>query len=129
MRASRLGRYSWTMFDWANQPFYTLIMTFVFSVYFTDVFIIGENGKKLSGGQRQRISLARSLYYEPQMLILDEATNSLDRNTEFNIINDVFKLDYKPIILLISHQKEIINKCNIAYKILDGKIEKLNLNK
>ena len=44
MRASRLGRYSWTMFDWANQPFYTLIMTFVFSVYFTDVFIIGENG-------------------------------------------------------------------------------------
>ena len=44
MRASRLGRYSWTMFDWANQPFYTLIMTFVFSVYFTDVFIVGEDG-------------------------------------------------------------------------------------
>ena len=37
MRASRLSRYSWTMFDFANQPFYTLIMTFVFSVYFTDV--------------------------------------------------------------------------------------------
>ena len=44
MRASRLGRYSWTMFDWANQPFYTLIMTFVFSVYFTDVFIVGDDG-------------------------------------------------------------------------------------
>ena len=44
MRASKLGRYSWTMFDWANQPFYTLIMTFVFSVYFTDVFIAGEDG-------------------------------------------------------------------------------------
>ncbi len=44
MRASRLGRYSWTMFDWANQPFYTLIMTFVFSVYFTDVFITDGNG-------------------------------------------------------------------------------------
>ena len=44
MRASKLGRYSWTMFDWANQPFYTLIMTFVFSVYFTDVFIVGEDG-------------------------------------------------------------------------------------
>ena len=38
MRASKLSRYSWTMFDFANQPFYTLIMTFVFSVYFTDVF-------------------------------------------------------------------------------------------
>ena len=44
MRASKLGRYSWTMFDWANQPFYTLIMTFVFSVYFTDVFIAGDDG-------------------------------------------------------------------------------------
>ncbi len=44
MRASRLSRYSWTMFDFANQPFYTLIMTFVFSVYFTDIFITGEDG-------------------------------------------------------------------------------------
>jgi len=43
-RASRLGRLSWTMFDWANQPFYTLIMTFVFAVYFTDVFIAGGDG-------------------------------------------------------------------------------------
>ena len=39
MRASRLGRYSWAMFDWANQPFYTLITTFVFSYYFSQVFI------------------------------------------------------------------------------------------
>ena len=44
LRASRLGRLSWTMFDWANQPFYTLIMTFVFAVYFTDVFITGDDG-------------------------------------------------------------------------------------
>ena len=43
-RASRLGRLSWTMFDWANQPFYTIIMTFVFAVYFTDVFITGDDG-------------------------------------------------------------------------------------
>ena len=44
MRATKLGRISWTMFDWANQPFYTLIMTFVFAVYFTDVFIPGDDG-------------------------------------------------------------------------------------
>lgn len=44
MRATKLGRLSWTMFDWANQPFYTLIMTFVFAVYFTDVFIPGDDG-------------------------------------------------------------------------------------
>ena len=44
IRASRIGRLSWTMFDWANQPFYTLIMTFVFGVYFADVFITGDDG-------------------------------------------------------------------------------------
>ena len=44
LRASRLGRLSWTMFDWANQPFYTLIMTFVFGVYFAEVFITGDDG-------------------------------------------------------------------------------------
>ena len=44
MRASKLSRDSWTMFDFANQPFYTLIMTFVFSVYCTDVFITGDEG-------------------------------------------------------------------------------------
>ena len=44
MRASKLARYSWTMFDFANQPYYTLVMTFVFSVYFTDVFIVGADG-------------------------------------------------------------------------------------
>ena len=47
MRASKLARYSWTMFDFANQPYYTLIMTFVFSVYFTDVFIVGADGAQM----------------------------------------------------------------------------------
>ena len=50
MRASRLGRYSWTMFDWANQPFYTLITTFVFSYYFSQVFIADDvRGPELWG--------------------------------------------------------------------------------
>ena len=42
-RASRVGRLSWTMFDWANQPFYTLIKPFVFGVSFADVFISGDD--------------------------------------------------------------------------------------
>jgi len=85
-------------------------------------FIIGENGKKLSGGQRQRISLARSLYYEPQMLIMDEATNSLEEKKENEIFYEIFEIDYKPIILVTSHKKEIINKCKIIYKIINGNI-------
>ena len=51
---------------------------------------IGENGSKLSGGQKQRISLARLLYQNPKLVILDEATNSLDRNRELEIYKNVF---------------------------------------
>ena len=65
---------------------------------------IGENGSKLSGGQKQRISLARLLYQNPKLVILDEATNSLDRNSELEIYKNVFNWGKnEKIFICISH--------------------------
>ncbi len=74
-----------------------------FSPNFTES-TIGENGSKLSGGQKQRISLARLLYQNPKLIILDEATNSLDRKSELEIYKNVFNWGQnEKIFICISH--------------------------
>jgi len=84
---------------------------------------IGERGKRISGGQGQRIGLGRALYRKPQFLILDEATNSLDNKIEKKILNKIFKLKEKTIIL-ITHKKELLKYCDRVInlnKILNSK--------
>ena len=65
---------------------------------------VGEFGDRLSGGQRQRIAIARSLYNNPKILILDEFTNFLDSSTEKEIINEVNALKGKKTIIMITHR-------------------------
>ena len=67
---------------------------------------MGERGIQISGGQKQRIGLARAFYKEFDILILDEATNSLDTKNEENFLKDVFKLKSKKTIILISHKNQ-----------------------
>lgn len=82
---------------------------------------VGENGTKLSGGQAQRIALARLFYLNKKIIILDEATSSLDFNTELKIINSLKALDSTYTIILITHRKEILKICS---RIIN--IEKIN---
>lgn len=83
---------------------------------------VGDNGVKLSGGQRQRIGLARAFYRDPEFLILDEATNALDHQTEAQVLN--LLRDYHPncMILMISHRIQSLNRCDYIYLLKDGEV-------
>lgn len=81
---------------------------------------IGENGSKLSGGQIQRISIARALYTNPQILILDEITSSLDVNTEEEIINVIKNLKGEKTIILITHRLNMLKVCDDVFELNDG---------
>ena len=83
--------------------------------------IIGERGTRLSGGQRQRIGIARALYNNPKVLILDEATSSLDNQTEQAVMDAVNNLSKDITIILIAHRLNILKNCDIIFKLEKGK--------
>ena len=83
---------------------------------------LGERGIKISGGQIQRIGIARALYREPSLLILDEATNALDEKTENKILAYLFKKFKNKIIIFCTHKKKLLNYCNKIIEIKDHKI-------
>jgi ABC-type bacteriocin/lantibiotic exporter with double-glycine peptidase domain len=83
---------------------------------------IGENGVRLSGGQRQRIGIARALYHSPQVLILDEATSSLDNETEKVVMSAINNLDDDITIILIAHRLDTLKNCDIVFKLDKGQI-------
>ena len=83
---------------------------------------IGERGVRLSGGQRQRIGIARALYHKPKLLILDEATNALDNETEKAVMEAVNNLDKDITIILIAHRTNTLKICDYIYKLEKGKI-------
>ena len=87
---------------------------------------IGERGSKLSGGQIQRIGLARALYRDPDILILDEATNALDSQTETQILNYLFEKMKNKIVILCTHKKELLKYCN---KIIEVKNNTITIKK
>ena len=64
---------------------------------------VGERGVRLSGGQRQRMGIARALYRNAKVIILDEPTNALDTETEKNVMDSITKLDKDITLIMISH--------------------------
>jgi len=87
--------------------------------------IIGQKGTKISGGQQQRLAIARALYFDPEILIFDEATNSLDKKTENSILNTIKKMAKTKTIIQISHDPDALKYCEEIYKLSKNKIEKL----
>lgn len=83
---------------------------------------IGERGVRLSGGQRQRIGIARALYTNPDILVFDEATSSLDNDTESAIMESINSLHGLKTIIIIAHRLQTIEKCDVVYKVENGKI-------
>ena len=86
---------------------------------------IGNKGISISGGEAQRIALARALYKDPQILVLDEFTSSLDTSTEKNIIENLSKLTKTMII--VSHKLSSLTFCDRVYEIKQGKLNKVNV--
>ena len=82
---------------------------------------IGERGIRLSGGQRQRIGIARALYNDPEVLILDEATSALDNDTEAAIMESINRLHGRKTLIIIAHRLQTIEKCDIVYRVEDGR--------
>lgn len=84
--------------------------------------LVGDRGMKLSGGQRQRISLARAILRDPEFLILDEATSSVDTRTEEAIQNNLKELRSGRITLAIAHRLSTVRQCDEIVVVVDGVI-------
>jgi ABC-type multidrug transport system fused ATPase/permease subunit len=82
---------------------------------------LGEKGINLSGGEIQRIGLSRALIYDPEVLFLDEATSSLDINTESQILNEL-KIFKEKTIISIAHRINTLKNCDTIYRFDNGKV-------
>ena len=85
--------------------------------------IIGENAVFLSGGQKQRLSIARALYRSPEILILDEATSSLDKDSENEIIDEISNLSGNITIVMSTHKENTLKNCNKIIEVNQGSIK------
>jgi ATP-binding cassette subfamily B protein/ATP-binding cassette subfamily C protein len=84
--------------------------------------MVGEGGIQLSGGQKQRIGIARALYNDPEVLVLDEATSSLDNATEEQIMGEIYDLSGNKTLIIIAHRLSTVARCERKICIENGKI-------
>lgn len=83
---------------------------------------VGDRGTRISGGQRQRIGIARAMFTKPKLLILDEATSSLDAVAEFNITQAIQNMRGSVTVILIAHRLSSVRNSDLVVYIDDGKV-------
>ena len=81
---------------------------------------LGEGGLKISGGQRQRVGIARALYSDPDVIIFDEATSSLDHMTELKILDEIELNLKEKTIIMITHRENSLKFFDKIYEIKDS---------
>ena len=91
--------------------------------------IVGERGVKLSGGQRQRLAIARAIYLDPPVLIFDEATSSLDANSERKVQEAIEALHGKRTVIVVAHQLVTIASADYIYVIENGRLAEKGTHK
>lgn len=84
--------------------------------------VLGEHGARLSGGQQQRIGIARALYHDPEVLVLDEATSSLDTETEQEITAAINNLRGIKTLVIIAHRLSTVRQCDRLIYLENGKL-------
>lgn len=84
--------------------------------------VIGRNGTAISGGQRQRIALARALYKESEILIMDEATAALDMETERAVIDSIRQMKGNKTLLMVTHHLSLADECERVYRLENRKL-------
>ena len=87
--------------------------------------LVGERGVKLSGGQIQRIGIARAIYNKSSVLILDEATSSLDTKTEKNFLKFISELKEFKLKIIVTHRKESLVICNEIFEMKLGALKRV----
>ncbi|BAC07767.1 ABC transporter ATP-binding protein [Thermosynechococcus vestitus] len=84
--------------------------------------VVGERGIRLSGGQRQRIGIARALYHNPSVLVMDEATAALDNQTEAGVMDAIQALSGEKTIIMIAHRLSTVMECHRLYLMANGQV-------
>lgn len=98
------------------------LMSFVASLPQMAETLVGEQGVRLSGGQRQRIGIARALYHDPDVLVLDEATSSLDNETERYVMEAIEHLRGKRTMLIVAHRMTTVRSCDELFVLRAGRV-------